>query len=93
MAIHLLNPADFKGTFFAHILTIGLNIASAIILRINDVRDLARKYAPTPCAILDFNRLPHHHRPVNQLLNGHSAPPHQKNNYPLEGTVNLHSFH
>ena len=64
MAIHLLNPADFKGTFFAHILTIGLNIAPAIILRINDVRDPARKNAPTSSAILNLN----HQRPQHSFL-------------------------
>ena len=55
MAIHLHDSTDFEDSILAHILTISLNIAPTIVLRINDVRDLARKHAPTSSVITAKN--------------------------------------
>ena len=81
MAIHLHDSTDFEDSILAHILTIGLNIPPTIVLRINDVRDLARKHAPLSCTILYLYRLPQHHSPVYHLLNGHKSKKHHYHSF------------
>ena len=69
--IHFHDSTDFEDPIHAHILTIGLNIAPTIVLRINNVRDLASKHAPTSRTILYFYCLSLHHSPINHLLDSH----------------------
>ena len=93
MAIHLHDSTDFEDSILAYILTIGLNIPPTIVLRINDVRYLARKHTPISCAILYLYRLPQHHSPVNYFLNGHYSQCHRMNNCLVVEKVSHYSFH
>lgn len=92
MAIHLQDSTDFEDPILTHILTISLNIAPTIVLRINDVRDLAHKHAPLSCTILYLYRLPQHHSPVYHLLNGHYSQCHRMNNCLVVEKASHYSF-
>ena len=92
-AIHLQDPADLEGTFLTQILTIGLNIAPTIVLRINDIRNLTRKHTPTSRAIFYFYRLLQHYHLVNHLLNCHCSQLHRMNNYLVVEKASRYSSH
>lgn len=73
MAVHFLDSADFESAVFLYVIAESQDIASTIITRINDVRNLTRKHSPTPRTVLYFDSLPHTNCVINNFLDNHPA--------------------
>ena len=71
MAIHFLDSTDFERPFFTQIHTKSPDIASAIIIPLDDVRNFTYKHASASCTIFNLYRLIQHHRSINHLLDSH----------------------